>query len=106
MGGLGWRPNCRGFQKGDWRHEAVSAPGNRCYVVFIRLSVAERLSKGGNVHAQVTLFDCRVGPNPSDQLFLCDQLTGALDQDNQDVERATAKPEQLVTFEQKVLLRK
>ena len=36
---------------------------------------------------------------------LWNQLTGALDQDNQDFERATAKPKRLVALQQKVLFR-
>jgi hypothetical protein len=93
-------------QRRDRRDEAIAAAGNGRYVAIARLAIAEGPAQRGHMDAEIAFLDEGVGPDAGDQLVLADQLTGALDQDGEDVERAATESQRLFAFEQELLRRK
>ncbi len=52
---------------------------------------------------QGALVDDRVGPDAADELVLENRLAGALDQGDQDIERAAAEPQRLPVVKHQLL---
>jgi hypothetical protein len=80
----------------DGRDEAVAAAGNIGDVSGAVPSVAQRLAKAGDVHTQVCLLDDEVGPDECDEVPPGYDLSGTLDQRNEDVERPAADGDRLI----------
>jgi hypothetical protein len=55
---------------------------------------------------EVRRFDEDIGPNPSHQVLLADQLTATFKQSNQELQSATSDRHGLIAFKQKKLRRK
>ena len=75
----------------DRRHEAIAAPRERGDVARAVLAVAQRLAQAGHVKPQAAFFDGDVGPDPSQQVPLVDDLVRAGHERNEDVEAARAQ---------------
>ena len=85
---------CRATHRRD---ERVAATGNVGDVAGPFAPVPERLSKAGDMDAESALFHVDVGPDPLDQISLGNDLSGAIDQRNEDVKRATADLKRLIS---------
>ncbi len=66
------------------------------------MAVAKRPSDQGHLRPEVTLIDGNARPDAGEQFFLGDDLAGALDQNNQEVERTHPDVNGPVGFEQKM----
>ena len=77
--GRGLRPGQR-----DRRDEAVAPAGNGRDVAVAPLAIAERSAQRRHMDPKIAFLDEGVGPDPGDQVFLADQLTGALHQHGED----------------------
>jgi hypothetical protein len=86
--------------------EAITATRNIGQVATARLAVAERPSHGSDMDFEIALLNVDAGPDARDQLVLGDQVAGPLEQRAQDVERAAAKPNGLVSLQQQLPGRK
>jgi hypothetical protein len=88
------------------RDEAVTAAGNIGDVAGAGLAVAQRLAERADVHLEIGLLDERARPDAREEILLADNLVGALDQRDQDVERPAAEPKGRVALQQHALRRK
>ena len=88
-GGGGGGPGA--LHGGNRRDEAVAAAGDVDDVALAAAAFVQVAAQRGDVHAQRGLLDHRAGPDLRNQLVLAHHLAGALDQQHQDVQRATAQ---------------
>jgi hypothetical protein len=89
----------------DWGDEAVAASGDIYDEPVAIAPVAQRATQRGNMDRKVGRLDEYVGPNPTHQLFLADQLPWPFKQHDQDFQSAAPEAYWLVAFEQKKLCR-
>ncbi len=75
----------------DRRDETIAASRKRRDVADAVLAVAQRLAQARDVEAQAAFLHRHVGPDPGQQLPLADDLVGAGDERNQNIERARAE---------------
>jgi hypothetical protein len=85
------------------RDEGVTSPGIIGDVAPAGTAIAERFAQRRNMNPKGGLFDDRVGPNPRDQLFFRDCIAGALDEGDQNVERAAPEAQGLPVLEHPAL---
>src|SRR5262249_61068379 len=90
---------------GGWRDEAVAAPGDVYDEPVAIAPISQRATQGGHMDRKVGRRDKYVGPNPSHQFLLADQLTWTFKQDREDFQSTTSKGHWLVPFQQKKLCR-
>lgn len=76
---------------GDWRDEAVSPAVDVGYVRAADLPVAESSAQGLDVASKIALFDEPVRPGSRDQFPFVDELRGAFDERDENVERSAAQ---------------
>ena len=84
----------------DWGDEAVAAPDD---IYNEPVAIAQRAPQRGHVDRKVGRLDKYVGPNPSHQFLLADQLTWTFKQHREDFQSTTSKGHRLVPFHQKKL---
>jgi hypothetical protein len=89
----------------DWRYKAIAAPRDIDNESTPIASVAQRAAQCRNMDSEVGRLDKQVGPNPSYQLLLTDQLARPFKQDNEHLHGATADRHRFVSFQQKKLCR-
>jgi hypothetical protein len=89
----------------DWGDEAVASSGNIDDKPIAVSSVAQRAAQRGNMDREIRRLDKYIGPNPSHQLLLADQLTGAFEQHRQDLQSPASDRHWLIAFQQKKLCR-
>jgi hypothetical protein len=89
------------FRHLDWGYEAVAAPWDINDEAITVAPIAQRATQRGHVDRKVGRLDKYVGPNPSHQILLPDQLTGPFKQEDEDFHCATSKAHWLVALEQK-----
>jgi len=89
----------------DWGDEAVAAPDDIYNEPVATAPIAQRAPQRGNMDRKVGRLDKYVGPNPTHQFLLADQLTRSFKQHDQNFQRATPKVYRLVALEQKKLCR-
>ena len=89
------------FRHLDWGYEAVPAPRDIYDEAITVAAIAQRATQRGHVDREVGRLDKYVGPNPSHQILLADQLTGPFKQRDEDFQCATSKAHWLVALEQK-----
>lgn len=99
-GGALWRRRPRGLRKRDRRHEAIPSPGDGSQVPVAATSVTERSTQRGDLNLEIALLDEGMGPDAGHEVALADQLAGALDQRDQDVQGAAAQTHGLAGFQQ------
>jgi hypothetical protein len=87
------RHRLRRRQRSDRCDEAVAAARSVGHVANTGLALAQGLAQTGDVHTQAALVDGDIRPYTRDQLFLADDLSGVLHQDDEDVERTAAQLE-------------
>ena len=100
-----WRQRADGIARGLVEahhrcHEAIAAARHGADVLIAGAFVAEQFAQGGDVDAQVGLFDEGVRPDPLEQVFLADQVFSAVDQRNQQIQRPAAEPQRLAIAQQ------
>jgi hypothetical protein len=61
---------------------------------------SEHLAQGGDVHAEVHLFDHHVGPDRAEQFVLGQQMTSLADQRDQQIKRLARQRERLAVAKQ------
>ncbi|MGY8668406.1 hypothetical protein Q3C01_39385 [Bradyrhizobium sp. UFLA05-109] len=69
-------------------------------------AVTERATQRGDMDREVRGLDKDIGPNPSHQVLLTDQLTAAFEKSNQYLKSTTSETHGLSFFQQKKLRRK
>jgi hypothetical protein len=84
----------------DWSHEAVASSGNRRQKAVAAATIAQRPAQARDMHLEIALLDEGAGPDTGHELVLADQLAGALEQSDQNLQRATAEPHGLVSRHQ------
>ena len=75
----------------DRGDKAIAAPGNRRQVAIAAAAVAQRPPQPGDLDLEIAVLDEGVRPDPRHELALADQLAGALDQRDQDLQGAAAQ---------------
>ena len=75
----------------DRGDKAIAAPGDRRQVAIAAAAVAQRPPQPGDLDLEVAVLDEGVRPDPRHELALADQLAGALDQGDQDLQGAAAQ---------------
>src|SRR6516165_11757030 len=90
---------------GDGRDEAVAAPGDVYDEPVAVAPIAQRATQGGHMDRKVRRLNKFVGPNPSHQFLLADQLTCTFKQHCEDFQSTTSKGHRLIPFQQKKLCR-
>src|SRR5882672_3276584 len=106
------RRDGRGLQGPRWlvdaygRDEIIAPSYHGDDVTIAALPVAEGAAQGADLNLQVRLFDERLWPRASHQLFLADHFAATLDQSDENVEGAIAEPHRIVALQQQPLRRK
>jgi hypothetical protein len=90
---------------GDRRDEAVAAPGDIYDEPVAIAPITQRAPQRGHVDRKVRRLDKYVGPNPSHQFVLADQLAWTFKQHREDFQSTTSKGHWLVPFQQKKVCR-
>src|SRR5215510_1465864 len=93
----------RYVDRGD---EAVAASGDVDDEPMPVPAVTQRATQRRHMDREVGRLDKDIGPNPSHQILLADQLTAAFEQSDQDLQRTASKRHGLVAFQKKELCRK
>src|SRR5262245_7336295 len=86
----------------DRSDEAVAAAGNVRDVAVARLAIAQGATERGDMDPEIAVFDERVGPDPTHQLLIAQELTGALNERRQDLAGATAEVNGFVAIEKQL----
>src|SRR5262249_49421294 len=68
-------------------------------------AVTQCATQRGHMDREVRRLDENIGPDPSHQILLADQLSTAFEQGDQDFQSATSERHRLVAFPQKELRR-
>ena len=84
----------------DRRHKTVAAPDDCGDVSVAGLAIVEHPAQRCYTDLEITFFDKGIGPDLGDQLRLADDLAGAFDKSDQEIESATADRHGLVIFQQ------
>ena len=84
----------------DRRGEAVSAAWDVHDETVTGRAIAEHLAERSDMDPEVGLLDGDIGPDGGDHVVVTDDLTGAPDQNDEDVERAAAERDGLALHEQ------
>ena len=87
----------------DRPDKAVASPGHGRDVPGACLAVAERPSDDRHLCPEIAFLNSQVGPCAVDQFVLCDDVSGAFNQRDQNVECAPSNRYRLVVIEQKLL---
>src|SRR5262249_44680501 len=87
----------------DSRHKAIAASGNRGYISVTWPTIAQCSAEGSHMNLKIALLDDGAGPYTGHECALANQLTGMLDQRDQDLERTTAETNRGFTLKQKLL---
>jgi len=90
------------FRSRNRRHETIATFRDSGYVAGAGPTITERLPQRSDLCPEIALVDDGVGPGARNQLVLADELTRAVDQGDQDVERATADTKRLVGLKQQL----
>jgi hypothetical protein len=90
----------------DCGDEAVATSGDVDDEPMPVPAVTQRATQRRHMDREVGRLDKDIGPDPSHQVLLADQLTAAFKQGDQDLQRATSEAHGLVAFQQKKLRRK
>src|SRR5690606_39683290 len=75
------------------RDETVALSGHVLDVPSVAFTIAERLAQRAHVDAKIPRGDHEIAPNARDEVPVTHDLTGVLDQRNQDVQRAIPQRE-------------
>jgi hypothetical protein len=70
------------------------------------MAITEDPAEGRDMDPEIALFDERIRPDAGDQLLFGHELAGAVDQSNQNIERAAAEAHGLIPFQEELLCRK
>jgi hypothetical protein len=87
----------------DWSDEAVASPRNIDDEPITVSSIAQHATQRGDMDREIRRLDKYIGPNPSHQLLLTDQLTWAFEQHHQYLQRPASDGHWFVVFQQKKL---
>jgi hypothetical protein len=72
-------------------YERISSTGNIDDVAAFLISIAEDLSQGSDMDAQVAVFDESIGPRVLYEFVFANDFAGTFREGNQQVERPTAQ---------------
>jgi hypothetical protein len=89
----------------DRRNKSVAPPGIGRDIPSGTFAVAEHSAQRCHLDLKITLVDVGMRPDAGDQLILCDDLAGPIEQCNEDIEGAAAQANGIARVQQEPLCR-